>query len=116
VQINISARHGDLASTTQEKITDKVKKLPRFFDRMTAINVTVDLGHRDKPDVEIRVSAEHSEDFIAKDVSSNVIAALDGAMHKLEQQLRKHKEKLTGHRAVGLKHLETAPDVESEEE
>ena len=29
MQINISARHGDLSAATQEKITDKVGKLTR---------------------------------------------------------------------------------------
>jgi putative sigma-54 modulation protein len=110
VQINISARHGELSSATQEKITEKVGKLPRFFDRLTAIQVTVDMEHHDAPAVEVRVSAEHVEDFIATDSSSSVLAALDGVLHKLEKQLRKHKEKRTGHKATGLKHIEAPPD------
>lgn len=116
MQINISARHGDLSTASQKKITEKVSKLPRFFDRLTAVNVTVDLEHGESPDVELRVSAEHSEDFIATDRSSSVMAAFDGAIHKMEKQLRRYKDKLTGHRAVGLKHLEPSIEPESEDE
>lgn len=114
MQINISARHGDLSTGIQEKITEKVEKLPRFFGRVTAIQVTVDLEHRETPEVELRVSAEHVEDFVATDTSSNVLAALDGALHKIEGQLRKRKEKRTGHRQTSHKHIEAPVEPESE--
>ena len=111
MQVNISARHGHLSAGTQERIEEKVSKLQRYYDRVTAVQVTVDLNHRDTPNVELRVSAEHSEDFIAADSSSNVLAALDSVLHKVERQLRKHKDKLTGHRVAGHKHIE-APTQE----
>ncbi len=114
MQINISARHGDLSSASQEKITEKVKKLTRLFDRLTAIHVTADLGNRDAPTAEIRASAEHTKDFVATASAGELMAALDGAVHKIEQQLRKHKEKLTGHKATGLKHFEAEPPTEVE--
>lgn len=106
MQISISTRHGDLSPATQEKITEKVQKLSRLFDRLTAIYVTADLGNRENPNLEIRVSAEHTEDFVATDTSTSVMAALDGVLHKVEKQLRRHKEKLTGHRATSPKHIE----------
>jgi putative sigma-54 modulation protein len=106
VQINISARHGHLSPATQDKITEKVEPLRKFFDRMTAIHVVVDLEHREAPSVELRISAEHHEDFVAIDKSDNALAALDGVVEKIEQQLRKHKEKLKEHRATGHKHLD----------
>ena len=106
MQINISARHGELSSATQERIHEKVQKLPRYFDRLTAIHVTADLEHRDSPQVELRVSAEHTEDFVATAMSSDLLAALDSVIHKVERQLRKHKEKRTGHKATGIKRIE----------
>ncbi len=116
MQINISARHGQLSAATQAKISDKVDKLRRFLDRVTAIEVTVDLEHRESPSVEVKVSAERSEHFVATDTAPNIMAALDRVLHKVEQQLRKHKEKRTGHRATSHKHLEVPADVESEGE
>ncbi len=114
MQIDISARHGDLNPATQEKISEKVQKLSRIFDRLTAIHVTADLEHRESPDVELRVSAEHTDDFVATD-TGELMAALDSVIHKIETQLRKHKEKLTNHRATGVKHLDTETDVEPTE-
>jgi putative sigma-54 modulation protein len=114
VRINISARHGHLSAATQERITEKVEKLAKYFDRLTAVEVTVDLNHRETPSVEVRVSAEHADDFVAVDSSTNVIAAVDSVLHKVEKQVRKHKDKLTGRRAPGLKHLESPAETEPE--
>jgi putative sigma-54 modulation protein len=106
VQINITARHGHLSPGSQEKITEKVEGLRRFFDRMTAMHVTVDLGRPDSPTVEVRVSAEHHDEFVATESADTVLAALDGVIEKVEAQLRKFKEKLKEHRATAHKHLE----------
>ena len=65
MQTTISARHGHLSSATQEKITEKVDLLRKFFDRLTAISVTVDVEHRDRPILELRVRAEHHDEFVA---------------------------------------------------
>ena len=115
MQVKISARHGHLSSDTQSKISDKVEKLRRLFDRVTSIEVTADLEHRESPSVELRVSVERTEVFVAADTASSVLAALDGTIHKLEQQLRKHKDKRRGHRARGAKSVEAAGSDESEE-
>ena len=109
VQINISARHGHLSPATQAKITEKVEPVRKFFDRITAIHVTVDLEHRDSPTVELVVSAEHHEDFVAVETADSALAALDGVVDKIENQLRKHKEKVKEHRATAHKHLEIPP-------
>jgi putative sigma-54 modulation protein len=117
VQITISARHGHLSAGVQEKITEKVEKLRRLFDRVTAILVTVDLGREESPSVELCVSAERSGEFVATDTGLSVSAALDGAIHKIEQQLRKYKEKkITGHRTPGRKQMETSSEPEREAE
>ena len=117
VQVNISVRHGQLGADTQERIIEKVEKLGRFFGRLTAIEVTVDLEHRDAPHVELRASAEHTQDFVAREASGELFAGLDAVVHKLEQQLRKHKEKIqTGHRQPGRKQLEVPLESDTEAE
>ncbi|MEL6104616.1 MAG: ribosome-associated translation inhibitor RaiA [Planctomycetota bacterium] len=107
MQVNVSARHGSLQPGDQDLIQEKAVKLRRLYDRVNAIEVTVDLEHMDKPAVEIQVSIEHAEECVATAESTTVIAALDTAIPKVEQQLRRIKEKKTGHRATGHKHLET---------
>ena len=98
MEIKVNAKNGELSDSVHETMKAKVEKLPRFFDRTTGIRVVADLKNSDSPKVEIIVSAEETNDFFASDTGSNVIAALDSTISKIEQQLRKHKEKLTGHR------------------
>jgi putative sigma-54 modulation protein len=106
VQINISARHGHLSPATQEKITEKVGNVWKFLDRITAMHVTVDLEHRDAPSVELRVSAELHDEFVATTQADTVLAAVDGVVDKMENQLRRFKERLKEHRATSPKHIE----------
>jgi putative sigma-54 modulation protein len=106
VQTTISARHGHLSPATQERITEKVEVVRKFFDRVTAILVTVDLEHRERAILELRVRAEHHDEFVAIAEADTVFAALDGAVEKMENQLRRFKERLKEHRAVAHKHLE----------
>jgi putative sigma-54 modulation protein len=97
VQINISTRHGHLSEATQGKIGAKLERLPRLFERLTAIEVTVDLEHKDSPTVDLRISAEHKHDFVATEQAGELMASIDGCIHKVEQQLRKYKQKVQDH-------------------
>ncbi|HEX3871876.1 MAG TPA: ribosome-associated translation inhibitor RaiA [Pirellulales bacterium] len=108
MQVNISARHGHLSDATRGKITAKVEKLARLFERLSAIDVTVDLEHEQNPSVDIKVSAEHKHDFVATEQSTSLMAALDGVIHKLEHQLRKYKEKVQDHHRTTPPRHETA--------
>lgn len=104
MRINISTRHGHLKDSTQEKIVAKLERLPRLFERLTEIELTVDLDHRDSPSVDLRVNAEHKHDFVATESSEDLMASVDGVIHKVEQQLRKYKQKVQDHhRGDGLR-------------
>jgi len=111
VEIKVTARHGQISDDIQETMKAKVAKLPKFFDRTTGIQVLADLKHSDNPKIEIIVSAEETNDFFASDTGTNVLVALDGAVSKIEQQLKKHNEKLkTGNRTRDHKITETPID------
>lgn len=112
MQVNVSARHGSLSAHDQTVISEKAEKVKRLLDRINAVQVIVDMQHQESPSVEINVSAEHAPDFVASATATNVISALDGAIAKVEQQLRKHKEKTTGHKASGVKHIMPADEAE----
>ena len=94
MQIQISTRHGHLSDESQERITAKVAKLLKIFDRLTAIEVIIDLTDSATPKVDLQVSAEHKHDFVARHQSDSLMGSLDVVLHRLEQQLRKYKEKV----------------------
>ena len=94
MQVSISTRHGHLSEASQEKIRHKAEKLGRFFDRLMSIEVEVDLKDSAKPQVDVNVSAEHKHDFVARETSESLSGALDACIQKIEQQLRKYKERV----------------------
>ena len=97
MQIKISARHGHLSEPTQQFIREKVDKLTHYFERLTFIEVTVDLKPKESV-VELLVSAEHKHDFVARESSADVLAAVDVVIDKLGEQLRRYKERIQDHR------------------
>ncbi len=103
MEVKVSTRHGHLSEATQAKIRAKVERLPRYFERLTAIEVTVDLEHKEAPVVDLRVSAEHKHDFVAREQGEDLMATVDSVVHKVEQQLRKYKQKVQEHRGPGLR-------------
>ena len=108
MQINVSARHGHLSPATQSRIAQKVSRLQRYFSQVTALNVTVDLENHELPAVEIVASAEHFHDMVSHESAAQLWRSVDGAVQKLEQQLRKHKEKVRDH-----KHVQSGRRIES---
>ena len=106
LETRINVRNGSISDEIQKTMKQKVAKLPKFFDRTTGIQVVADLRHTDNPKVEIIVSAEESNDFVASDTGSNVLTALESAIQKIEVQLKKHKEKIKGHRGRDSKQMD----------
>ncbi len=98
MQVKISVRHGHLSDETQQVIREKAGKLVHYFERLTTIDVTVDLQQKEAKHVELLVQAEHKHDFVARETHPEVLVALDVAVSRLEGQLRRYKEKIQDHR------------------
>lgn len=97
MEVQISTRHGSISEPTQNLIKSKVDKLNRIFDRLTAIHITVDLEKADTPQVDLFVSAGNKHDFPASHTSNDLFGSVDQVVHKVEQQLRKFKERIQDH-------------------
>ena len=110
MQIEISTRHGGLGPEQQAYLHDKAEKLLKYFGRLMQIEVEVEhLKHSWQ--VEIFVSAEHKHDFIAREEGPTPEAAMDACVHKVEQQLRRYKEKVQHHKGdVALGDTSLPPD------
>ena len=94
MQIKVSARHGHLSEEHQHAITQKAEKLLHYFDRITMIEVTLDLADRIRKKVEIKVDAEHKHDFVAVDEDDELMVAVDLTIQRIQHQIHKYKEKI----------------------
>lgn len=97
VQVKVAARHGHLDDATQADIREKAEKLLHYFERVSLIEVTVDLRGQDKK-VEILLNAEHKHDFVAHAEAADVLVAATAAIEKMKHQINHYKEKIQDHR------------------
>lgn len=110
MQVEITCRHGNIKPDVNEYITRKSEKLLTYFERVTAIQVTVEFDG-DRVNTEVLVDAEHKHNFVSHAEGGDVGPTFDAALQKMEQQIRKYKEKLQDHRrTTPLRDLETETD------
>ena len=94
MQIKVSARHGHLNDEHQTEIRQKAEKLLHYFERITFIEVIVDLADKLHKKVEILVDAEHKHDIVAHDEHEELLTAMDLAVDKIKHQIHRYKEKI----------------------
>ena len=97
MQISISSRHGSLSREMSDYMQEKLAKFAKIFERIESIAATVELRPAETR-VEILVNAEHKHDLVARDGAPSFHAAVDLAVHKMEAQLRRYKERIQEHR------------------
>ena len=117
--MSITARHGHLTEATQEKLKAKAEKLSRIFERLMAIEIVVDLNNSQRPKVDLKVSAEHKHDFVAHEQGDSLVGAVEAAVSKVEEQLRRYKERVVErHRNPDARRQEipVAGEVETDNE
>jgi putative sigma-54 modulation protein len=101
VQIAITCRHGSIPDEVRDYLARKSEKLLTYFERVTAIGVTVIFANeqvKERIRVEILLDAEHKHNFVATDDGDEVLSTFDRALTKMEQQLKKYKAKIQDHR------------------
>lgn len=113
MQVAIACRHGSLHADTRAHVTQKAEKLLTYFDRITSIQITFDFS-KGESIAEILVDAEHKHNFVATEHASEASVAFDGALAKMEKQLRKYKERIQNHHgAPSASDVAGAPDLDN---
>ena len=98
MEVTVTGRHIEITPAIREYAEAKVAKLPRYFDRITAIEVIGSKPDHRQLEVEIKVTAERAEPFIAKTAGPDLYACIDLAVEKLERQLSTHKDRVRDHK------------------
>jgi len=93
LSVTISSRHMEVTPALKAYAEQKVAKLTRYYDRIQEIEVVFD-NAKESMRVEMIVSAEHRNMFIAHHAEQDAYACVDGCSAKLERQLSDHKKKV----------------------
>jgi ribosomal subunit interface protein len=96
VRIDYTDRHQQHPETVKTYAVEKAEKVARFYDGVNHIQIVLD-RERDKHSAELIVRASHNLSFVGHAVEDSVLAAIDGALEKLERQVKKAKERLRDH-------------------
>jgi len=96
VHIEITTRHGSLGPEQQAYLQQKAEKLLKYFGRLMSIEIAAEPRKHDWS-VEVLVSAEHKHDFVTRVEAATPEMAMDGCLHKMEEQLRRYKERVQDH-------------------
>lgn len=92
MDIRIAGRHLTITDPIRQYAISKVNRVPRYFDRVSNVDVVVDQHNRDY-DVEIIVHVDGNDPFIGRSVGRDMYACIDDAVKKIERQLSEFKKK-----------------------
>ena len=112
----ISGKHIEITDAIREHAREKTEKLPRYYNSINRIEVIIEGNDGGKPSVEIIASAEHSNVFIAKETGDDTYTCIDIAVHKLERQLRRKKQKQRNNKHISGAEVESSFDESEAEE
>ncbi|HVM90794.1 MAG TPA: ribosome-associated translation inhibitor RaiA [Verrucomicrobiae bacterium] len=96
MHVNITARHLRLTPAIAEYVQKKLEKAKRYFDQLIRVQVILDV-EKERHIAEIVIHAA-GRTVTAKEESSDLYAAIDLASDKVDEQLRRYKEKRRVHR------------------
>ena len=93
MNVTVVARHMDVTEAMRAYAEEKAGKLPRLFNGVQSITVTFD-REAGLHVVEILVTGTHKSTFVGRQRGEDMYASVDQCVHKLEQQLRRHKDRV----------------------
>ena len=94
----MTGKHIDVTDAMRSHAEEKVSKLPRYYNGINQVEVVVDGSAGGQFSVEVIARGEHSNVFVASETGDDTYTCIDLAVHKLERQLSKKKEKERNHK------------------
>ncbi len=92
MQVSITCRHGQIRQDLRDYITQKSEKLLRYLDTVSEIDVTLEFEGA-RVDVEMLVEIEGYHSIVTHVEGEDSRVTFDKALHKMEHQVHKYKEK-----------------------
>ena len=101
MNIVVNARHMEVTDSIRNFVEAKVSKLPKFLDNILSIEVILD-KEATKAVTEIVVTAKKKNTFVASHRDDDLYTSVDQCLHKISEQLRRHKDRVRDRQTTGL--------------
>jgi ribosomal subunit interface protein len=83
----------NVTDALRQHVEDKVSKLPRILDSLISVEVILDTEAGNSV-VEAVATAKRRNTFVATARNPDMYACIDQCLHKIVEQLRRHKDKV----------------------
>jgi len=93
-------RHVDLTDPVKAYLTERGDRLAKFFDRIHSLKAIISVEGANNV-VEFVAHLVKADTVVSRGAAPDLYTAIEEAANKMEEQLRRYKEKLRGHRAKG---------------
>lgn len=93
MKVSVESRHMAMTAAMRQYAQEKAEKLPRYYDGLRSVNVTLDM-EAGLFAVEMVASGKRKRVFVAHHRGDDMYACVDQCCHKLEEQIRRHKDRV----------------------
>src|SRR5579859_5994894 len=95
MKLDLTGHHVDINEALRTYVQNKFERLERHFDHVTDVHVVLTVSKLEhKAEATLNVSRAK---LFADAVEEDMYAAIDCLVDKLDRQVKRHKEKLSGH-------------------
>jgi ribosome hibernation promoting factor len=110
--IQVTGRNIEITEGMKAHAMDKLSKIERFTNRITDVNVIMDMQKKINNSVEIVLKAGAFK-ITSKACTTDMYVSIDQAVDKLEAQIRRYKSKIQDYHAKGHADLAMTVNVVS---
>lgn len=97
-EMTFTFRNMDSTDALKDHAVDKLQKLNKYLVRQTASAHVIFKVEGARHMAEVTVTTKGGQ-YVGVDTSTDMYSSLDAAVHKLEAQLARNKERVTGHKS-----------------
>ena len=95
MNLHITGHHLEVTPALRDYVTTKLEKVTRHFDHVIDVSVTLSV-EKLKQKAEVTLHVRGKDIFVESD-DSDLYAAIDALVDKLDRQVLKYKQKLQDH-------------------
>lgn len=114
MDITVIGRHVEVTDAMRQYVESKAAKLPRFYDNVLSAEVILGM-EAEKAVVEIVVTANRKNTFVATHRDDVMYAAIDECLRKISEQLRRHKDKVRDRQSQSMGQASEQADEQASE-
>jgi len=105
MNLTITGHHVEVTDAIREYVSNKLDRVIRHFDNVTSVGVILTVEKlKQKAEVTLHV---RGKDIYVESDDSDLYAAIDSMVDKLDRQVIKYKQKQSDHGRNSLKRQET---------